>query len=83
LKSPASRNKITTNYAEGEAVNFGAMKEKKRREKTVALSFVSGLMRGCWPPKCRLKSRLNWLQKISLLEEVWADLQEFREGYAV
>ncbi len=72
---------ITTNYAEGEAVNFGAMKENVEK---------NGVIIRQWPDEMLAAFESAWTEVAAELAaedpyfaEVWADLQEFREGYAV
>ncbi len=72
---------ITTNYAEGEAVNFGAMVENVEK---------NGVTIRQWPDEMLDAFEGAWTEVAAELAaedeffaEVWADLQEFREGYKV
>jgi TRAP-type mannitol/chloroaromatic compound transport system substrate-binding protein len=72
---------ITTNYAEGEAVNFGAMVENVEK---------NGVTIRQWPDEMLDAFEGAWAEVAAELAaedeffaEVWADLQEFREGYKV
>ncbi|MBM7068369.1 TRAP transporter substrate-binding protein [Actibacterium sp. 188UL27-1] len=71
---------ITTNLAEGEATNFTAMVENTEK---------NGVTIKSWPPEMLAKFEETWDEVAAELaeedpyfKEVWADLQEFREGYA-
>lgn len=70
---------ITTNYAEGEAKNFGAMLDN---------STNNGVTIKSWPPEMLETFEATWSEVAAELAaedayfaEVYADLQEFREGY--
>ncbi len=70
---------ITTNYAEGEAKNFGAMIEN---------STQHGVTIKIWPDEMLAQFETAWNEVAAGLaasdpffNEVWTDLQEFREGY--
>ena len=72
---------ITTNYAEGEAVNFAAMLENVEK---------NGVTIRQWPDEMLEAFESAWDEVAAELAaedpyfaEVWADLQEFRAGYAV
>ena len=72
---------ITDNYAEGEAKNFSAM---------VTNTEEHGVTIKKWPPEMLDQFEAAWGEVAAELAaedaffaEVWADLQEFREGYAV
>ena len=72
---------ITTNYAEGEAVNFAAMQENVEN---------NGVTIRQWPDEMLDAFEAAWTEVAAELAaedeyfaEVWADLQEFREGYKV
>ncbi len=72
---------ITTNYAEGEAVNYAAM---------IANTEENGVTIRQWPPEMLEAFESTWNEVAAELAAedeyfalVWADLQEFREGYAV
>lgn len=72
---------ITTNYAEGEAVNFGAMVDNVEN---------NGVTIRQWPDEMLNAFESAWAEVAAELAaedeyfaEVWADLQEFREGYKV
>ena len=72
---------ITTNYAEGEAVNFAAMVENTEK---------NGVTIRQWPVEMLEAFESAWAEVAAELAaedpyfaEVWADLQEFRAGYAV
>jgi len=71
---------ITTNFAEGEATNFAAMKENSTKH---------GVVIKQWNPEMLAAFESAWDEvAIELSEgdeffqEVWADLQEYRKGYA-
>jgi TRAP-type mannitol/chloroaromatic compound transport system substrate-binding protein len=70
---------ITTNYAEGEATNFGAMVDN------VENNGVSNMQ---WPQEMLDTFEATWAEvalelaaEDAFFAEVWADLQEYREGY--
>lgn len=70
---------ITTNYAEGEATNFGAMVDN------VENNGVSNMQ---WPQEMLDTFESTWAEvalelaaEDAFFAEVWADLQEYREGY--
>jgi TRAP-type mannitol/chloroaromatic compound transport system substrate-binding protein len=70
---------ITTNYAEGEAVNFAAMIDNVEN---------NGVTIRQWPDEMLEAFESAWGEVAAELAaedeyfaEVWADLQEFREGY--
>ena len=70
---------ITTNYAEGEAKNFGAMVDN---------STNNGVQIKTWDPEILATFEATWNEVAAELAagdpffaEVWADLQEFRAGY--
>ena len=72
---------ITTNYAEGEAVNLGAMVENVEK---------NGVTIRQWPDEMLDAFEAAWGEVAAELAaedeyfaEVWTDLQEFREGYRV
>ena len=72
---------ITDNYAEGEATNFDAMRENTE---------VNGVTIKNWSPEMLDLFESTWndvAQELAaedaFFAEVWADLQEYREGYAV
>ena len=72
---------ITTNYAEGEAVNFTAMQDNVEN---------NGVTIRQWPDEMLDAFESAWAEVAAELAaedeyfaEVWADLQEFREGYKV
>ncbi|SDZ11913.1 TRAP-type mannitol/chloroaromatic compound transport system, substrate-binding protein [Jannaschia faecimaris] len=70
---------ITTNYAEGEATNFAAMQSNVDE---------NGVTNMVWPDEMLATFESTWNEVAAELAaedpyfaEVWADLQEFREGY--
>ncbi|MEL6584753.1 MAG: TRAP transporter substrate-binding protein [Pseudomonadota bacterium] len=71
---------ITDNFAEGEATNFAAMVQNTEE---------NGVMIKQWPPEMLEAFESAW-NEVALelaaedeyFAEVWADLQEYREGYA-
>ena len=72
---------ITTNYAEGEAVNFGAMVDNVEN---------NGVTIKQWPDEMLAAFEAAWTEVAAELAaedeyfaEVWNDLQEFRAGYKV
>ncbi len=72
---------ITDNYAEGEATNFDAMKDNVEN---------NGVNIEQWSPEMLDAFENAWNEVAAELAaedayfaEVWADLQEYREGYAV
>ncbi|WP_339641456.1 TRAP transporter substrate-binding protein [Jannaschia helgolandensis] len=72
---------ITTNYAEGEATNFEAMADNEAN---------NGVTNMTWSPEILAAFEENWnavaadlAAEDDYFAEVWADLQEFREGYKV
>ncbi|MCV6595207.1 MAG: TRAP transporter substrate-binding protein [Silicimonas sp.] len=72
---------ITTNLAEGEATNYAAMVENVDK---------NGVTIKEWPPEMLEAFEGAWNEVVAELsagdpffQEVWADLQEYREGYAV
>lgn len=72
---------ITDNYAEGEAVNYAAM---------IANEQEHGVTIKQWSPEMLDQFESAWAEVANELAsedaffaEVWADLAEFREGYAV
>lgn len=71
---------ITTNFAEGEATNFSAMVENTEQ---------NGVIIKQWDDESLATFEATWNEVAAELAaedayfaEVWADLQEFREGYA-
>lgn len=71
---------ITTNYAEGEATNFAAMKDNIEN---------NGVTIKQWPQEMLDAFEGAWNEVVEELaaddpffQEVWADLQEYRAGYA-
>ncbi|MEM7488928.1 MAG: C4-dicarboxylate ABC transporter, partial [Pseudomonadota bacterium] len=71
---------ITTNFAEGEATNFAAMVENTEQ---------NGVTIKTWSPEILATFEETWNEVAQELAaedeffaEVWADLQEYREGYA-
>ncbi|MEM7644392.1 MAG: TRAP transporter substrate-binding protein [Pseudomonadota bacterium] len=71
---------ITTNLAEGEATNFTAMVENTEQ---------NGVTIKSWPPEMLATFEETWntvaeelAAEDEFFAEVWADLQEYREGYA-
>ena len=72
---------ITTNLAEGEATNFAAMVDNVEN---------NGVIIKQWPDEIMTAFEESWddvvadlAQDDPFFQEVWADLQEYREGYAV
>jgi TRAP-type mannitol/chloroaromatic compound transport system substrate-binding protein len=72
---------LTTNFAEGEAINYAAMHDNTENQ---------GVTIKQWPPEMLEAFEAAWLEVADELAaedeyfaEVWADLQEFRENYAV
>ena len=72
---------ITDNFAEGEATNFDAMKDNVEN---------NGVTIKQWSPDMLAAFENSWNEVAAELAsedeffaEVWADLQEFREGYQV
>ncbi|MEJ6394804.1 TRAP transporter substrate-binding protein [Gymnodinialimonas sp. 2305UL16-5] len=72
---------ITSNYAEGEAVNYAAMIQNTEEH---------GVTIAQWPPEMLDAFESAWNEVAAELaaedeffNEVWTDLQEFREGYEV
>ncbi len=72
---------ITSNYAEGEAVNYAAMIQNTEEH---------GVTISQWPDEMLDAFETAWNEVAAELAaedeffaEVWADLQEFREGYRV
>jgi len=72
---------ITDNYAEGEAKNFSAMVENTEQ---------NGVIIKKWDPEMLDQFETAWNEVAAELAaedaffaEVWGDLAEFREGYAV
>jgi len=70
---------VTTNLAEGEATNFAAMVENTE---------VNGVTIKQWPPEMLETFESAWAEVANELAaedeffaKVWADLQEYREGY--
>jgi TRAP-type mannitol/chloroaromatic compound transport system substrate-binding protein len=70
---------LTTNFAEGEAKNFGAMIENTENR---------GVTIKQWPPEILEAMEAAWIEVAQELAdedayfaEVWADLQDFREQY--
>ncbi|MGB3409511.1 MAG: TRAP transporter substrate-binding protein [Jannaschia sp.] len=70
---------ITTNYAEGEAKNFDAMRENVE---------ANGVTIKTWSPEILASFESAWTEVAAELaaedayfKEVWDDLQEFRAGY--
>jgi len=72
---------ITTNLAEGEATNYAAMVENQEQ---------NGVIIKQWSPEMLALFEENWnavaeelAAEDAFFAEVWADLQEYREGYKV
>jgi TRAP-type mannitol/chloroaromatic compound transport system substrate-binding protein len=72
---------ITTNYAEGEALNFAAMRANIEEH---------GVTNHQWPQEMLDTFEATWNEVAAELAaedaffaEVWADLAEYREGYKV
>ena len=72
---------ITTNLAEGEATNFAAMVDNVEN---------NGVIIKQWPDEIMTAFEDSWADVVAELaeddpffQEVWADLQEYREGYSV
>ena len=66
---------ITTNLAEGEALNFAAMVDNTEN---------NGVTIKQWDPEMLAVFEATWNEvaaEDAYFAEVWADLQEFREGY--
>lgn len=70
---------ITTNLAEGEATNFGAMVENTEK---------NGVTIKQWPPEMLELFETTWNEvagelaaEDAFFKEVWDDLQEYRAGY--
>jgi TRAP-type mannitol/chloroaromatic compound transport system substrate-binding protein len=70
---------ITTNLAEGEAKNFDAMVDNVEN---------NGVIIKQWPPEILAAFEAAWTEVVAELsaedeffQEVWNDLQEYREGY--
>jgi len=71
---------ITTNLAEGEAKNFDAMVDNVEN---------NGVIIKQWPPEILAAFEAAWTEVVAELsaedeffQEVWNDLQEYREGYS-
>ena len=72
---------LTTNLAEGEATNYAAMVENTEK---------NGVIIKQWSPEMLSAFENAWNEVSAELaeddpffQEVWADLQEYREGYAI
>jgi TRAP-type mannitol/chloroaromatic compound transport system substrate-binding protein len=72
---------LTTNFAEGEAKNFGAMIENEENR---------GVTIKQWPPEILEAMESAWIEvaeelaaEDAFFQEVWTDLQDFREQYKV
>lgn len=72
---------LTTNLAEGEATNFEAMKSNVEKH---------GVINKQWSPEMLAAFKGAWdevsdelAKDDKFFQEVWADLQEYRKGYAV
>ena len=72
---------ITTNLAEGEATNYAAMVDNVEN---------NGVIIKQWPPEMLEAFEGAWNEVVAELaegdpffQEVWSDLQEYREGYRV
>ena len=71
---------ITDNLAEGEATNFAAMVENEEK---------NGVINKQWSPEILAAFEENWNQvaqdlaaEDAFFAKVWADIQEYRAGYA-
>ncbi|MEM8825132.1 MAG: TRAP transporter substrate-binding protein [Pseudomonadota bacterium] len=76
----ACQANITTNFAEGEATNFSAMVENTE---------ANGVTIKSWSPEILATFEETWNEvaqelaaEDAFFAEVWADLQEYRAGYA-
>ncbi len=70
---------ITTNFAEGEATNFDAMRSNVEDH---------GVTIKTWPPEILAAFEASWNEVVAELiaeddffAEVWTDLQDYRDGY--
>ena len=72
---------ITTNFAEGEAVNFGAMVDNVENNGVTIKQWPDEMLAACEAAWTEVSAKLA--AQDEYFAEVWNDLQEFRAGYRV